>query len=51
MSAQTVLVSGATGFLGLHIVIQLLEQGYLVRGTLRSPERAKRKCAKVLRVM
>jgi len=36
---STVLVSGATGFVGLHTVIQLLQAGHTVRGTLRSPKR------------
>ncbi|KZO94398.1 D-lactaldehyde dehydrogenase [Calocera viscosa TUFC12733] len=31
-----VLVTGANGFLALHIVQQLLQQGYSVRGTVRS---------------
>ncbi|KZO94395.1 NAD(P)-binding protein [Calocera viscosa TUFC12733] len=31
-----VLVTGANGFLALHVVQQLLEQGYFVRGTVRS---------------
>ncbi|KZO94397.1 D-lactaldehyde dehydrogenase [Calocera viscosa TUFC12733] len=31
-----VLVTGANGFLALHIVKQLLEQNYIVRGTVRS---------------
>jgi dihydroflavonol-4-reductase len=31
-----VLVTGASGFLAIHCVAQLLEQGYNVRGTLRS---------------
>ena len=31
-----VLVTGATGFIGLHCVKQLLERGYFVRGTIRS---------------
>ncbi len=39
MTNQTVLVSGATGFVGLHTVILLLQHGYNVRGTLRSPAR------------
>lgn len=35
-----VLVTGASGFIALHCILQLLEQGYRVRGTLRSPARA-----------
>lgn len=38
---KTVVVTGITGFLGSHIAIQLLNQGFNVRGTLRSLERAK----------
>lgn len=37
---QTVVVTGITGFLGSHITIQLLNQGYHVRGTLRSLSRS-----------
>lgn len=36
----TVLVTGASGFIGLHCVLQLLEQGFRVRGTVRSKARA-----------
>ncbi len=36
----SVLVTGASGFIGLHCVLQLLEQGYRVRGTVRSKGRA-----------
>jgi len=36
---KTVLVSGASGFIALHCVTQLLAQGYQVRGTLRSAKR------------
>lgn len=36
----TVLVTGASGFLGLWCVRKLLEAGYRVRGTLRSLKRA-----------
>ena len=36
MKDSTVLVTGASGFIAIHTVIQLLEQGYTVRGTLRS---------------
>jgi len=32
----TVLVTGGTGFLGVHTILQLLQQGYEVRTTLRS---------------
>ena len=34
-----VLVTGATGFIGLHCIQQLLDQGYEVRGTLRTENR------------
>ena len=34
-----VLVTGATGFIGLHCIQQLLDQGYEVRGTLRTETR------------
>jgi dihydroflavonol-4-reductase len=36
----TVLVTGASGFIGLHCVLQLLQQGYRVRGTVRNQARA-----------
>ena len=36
---EKVLVTGATGFIGLHCVQQLLEAGYAVRGTVRSLSR------------
>ena len=35
----TVLVTGASGFIGLHCIDQLLSQGYEVRGTVRSLNR------------
>lgn len=37
---KTVLVTGASGFIAKHIVLQLLNQGYTVVGSLRSPARA-----------
>ena len=36
---EKVLVTGATGYIGLHCVQQLLNQGYAVNGSVRSPER------------
>ena len=36
---EKVLVTGATGYIGLHCIDQLLKQGYAVNGSVRSPER------------
>lgn len=36
---EKVLVTGATGYIGLHCIDQLLKQGYAVNGSIRSPER------------
>ncbi|MEE3301768.1 MAG: GDP-mannose 4,6-dehydratase, partial [Candidatus Neomarinimicrobiota bacterium] len=33
---KKVLVTGTTGFIGLHCVNQLLNKGFAVHGTLRS---------------
>lgn len=38
-SSTTVLVTGASGFLAMHCILQLLEKGYRVQGTLRRPSR------------
>ena len=37
---ETVLLTGASGFIAKHIVLQLLNSGHAVRGTVRSMERA-----------
>lgn len=36
---ETVLVTGGTGFVGIHCILQLLEQGFSVKTTLRSAGR------------
>lgn len=38
---EQVLVTGATGFIGLHVISGLLQAGYKVRGTIRTPAREK----------
>ena len=38
-TGQKVLVTGVSGYIGLHCAAELLEQGYSVRGTLRSAAR------------
>ena len=40
MSLDKVLVTGASGFIGSHCVLKLLENEYEVRGTLRNMSRA-----------
>jgi dihydroflavonol-4-reductase len=37
-SQETVVVTGASGFIGSQVVKTLLERGYTVRGTVRAPE-------------
>ena len=39
MQGDTVLVTGASGFIASHVILGLLNKGYRVRGTLRSPTR------------
>lgn len=39
MHGDTVLVTGASGFIAAQVIIALLNKGYRVRGTLRSPAR------------
>ncbi|KAA5534617.1 aldehyde reductase [Taibaiella lutea] len=38
-STQTVLVTGGSGFIAVHCILKLLQQGYTVRTTLRSLNR------------
>jgi len=40
MSGERVLVTGGTGFIGSHAIVQLLEAGYRVRTTVRNLSRA-----------
>ncbi|MHC2252314.1 dihydroflavonol-4-reductase [Bradyrhizobium embrapense] len=38
---STVLVTGGSGFIGAHTILQLLADGHAVRTTLRNPDRSK----------
>ncbi|KAF5101965.1 hypothetical protein D0Z00_000620 [Geotrichum galactomycetum] len=40
-TAETVLLTGASGFIGTHMVNQLFEQGYNVIGTVRNEKKGK----------
>ena len=39
MSGETVLVTGGSGFIGSHCILDLLRAGYRVRTSVRSPDR------------
>src|SRR6185437_5502646 len=39
MANEQVLVTGGSGFIGAHCILQLLNAGYRVRTTIRSPQR------------
>ncbi|RYD30061.1 MAG: NAD-dependent epimerase/dehydratase family protein, partial [Sphingomonadales bacterium] len=36
---QKILVTGGSGFVGSHVILQLLEAGHLVRTTILNPAR------------
>ena len=39
---KTTLLTGISGYIGLHCAKQLLEAGYTVRGTVRKPSQGPR---------
>ncbi|NNE58987.1 MAG: SDR family NAD(P)-dependent oxidoreductase [Hellea sp.] len=45
--ADTVLVTGITGFIGSNTAVKLLKKGYKVRGTARNPEKAEKVSVKI----
>lgn len=49
MANDLVLVTGASGYVAGHCIIQLLDRGYRVRGTLRSLRRADEVTAWIVR--
>ena len=38
--AETVVVTGASGFIAKHIIAELLRRGFAVRGTIRDPAKS-----------
>ena len=36
---EKVLITGASGYIALHCIVELLNNGYAVKGSLRSPNR------------
>jgi dihydroflavonol-4-reductase len=47
MMPETIVLTGATGFIAKHVAVQLLNEGYRLRATLRSPTRAEEVLAAV----
>ena len=39
MKKELVVVTGGSGFIAIHIILQLLQQGYRVRATVRAPKK------------
>lgn len=39
MKKELVVITGGSGFIAIHIILQLLQQGYAVRTTVRSLKR------------
>jgi dihydroflavonol-4-reductase len=44
LSSPLILVTGASGYIALHTILKLLDQGYRVRGTLRTPSSTEQIC-------